>query len=152
VQQDEDVGEKIRRATDDKLRLVFDTVAAESSAAICSSAFGSSGGIYCSLLEIDCSRDGMVSTPFLGYTMSGEEFTFEGDYFAAAPNDFKFAAECLLDVEDAWAKSEWKSHPESVLSDGLLGAVNGMNLMREGRGLRGEKLVYHVDETSWPEE
>jgi hypothetical protein len=101
---------------------------------------------------MDCSRDGVVSTPFLGYTMSGEEFTFEGDYFAAAPDDFKFAAKCLLGVEDAWTKGEWKPHPESVLPSGLLGAVDGMNLMREGRGPRGEKWVYRVDETSWPEE
>lgn len=152
VQQDETVGEKIRKATNDKLKLVFDTVAVESSAAICGHAFGSNGGIYCSLLDIACPRERVTSTPFLGYSMSGEDFIFEGEKFAAAPEDFEFAVKCLRDVEDAWAKGEWKSHPESVLPGGLLGAVDGMSLMRDGRGPRGEKWVYRVNETSWPGE
>ena len=150
LQRDPDVGHKINRTTNDKLSIVFDTVALESTAAICAKAIGSEGGVYCNLLGIDCPRPDVRSTFFLGYSMSGESYIFEGDTYPAVPEDLMFATEFMPIAEKLWTEGEWKAHPERVEPRGLLGAIEGMQAMREGNGPSGEKIVYCVDDTKWP--
>ncbi|KAH8705822.1 putative zinc-binding oxidoreductase ToxD [Talaromyces proteolyticus] len=143
------VGEKIRAATDDKLKIVFDTVNVESSAAICADAIGPDGGRYCNLLGLDCPRSDVQSTFFLGYSVSGESYIFEGEKYDARPQDFDFASKFMRIAEKLWDEGRWKPHPQRVGSCGLLGALAGMDEMRKGR-YSGEKLVYRVEETTWP--
>lgn len=129
---------------------MFDTVATESTAKICAEAFGSEGGAYCSLLEVNCPRPDVESIFFLGYSLSGEEYIFEGEKFEAQPEDFVFAVKFMEVAEKLWAQGKWTPHPQRIMRRGLLGIVEGMQEMREGK-VSGEKLVYRVDETKWSE-
>jgi hypothetical protein len=131
------------------LKAVLDTVALATTAAICADAFGVNGGVYCNLLGVDCPRPDVQSIFFLGYTMSGESFIFEGERYEAQPQDFVFATKFMEIAEKLWAEGRWRPHPQRVGGDGLLGAISGMQEMREGK-VSGEKLVYRVDETNWP--
>jgi hypothetical protein len=143
------VGDQIRDATGGKLKAVFDTVAIESSAAICAAALGPEGGVYCNLLGVDCPRPDVQSIFFLGYSLSGESYIFEGERYEAQPEDFIFASNFYGIAEKLWAEGRWKPHPQRTGCDGLLGVVAGMQEMRSGK-VSGEKLVYRVDDTKWP--
>ena len=150
-QRSPNVGDQIRTATNNNLTTVFDTVSTEATATICANAIGPDGGKYCNLLGVDCPRPDVESTFFLGYSMSGESYISEGETYEAQPEDFTFATKWYDLAERLWAEGKWQPHPQSVRSGGLLGAVDGMQEMREGR-ISGVKLVYRVDETTWPED
>ena len=68
---------------------VLDTVSTEARAAICVQAIGPDSGTYCNLLEIECPRADVQSVFFLGYSMSGESYIFEGEQMEAQPEDFR---------------------------------------------------------------
>lgn len=104
----------------------------------------------CNLLEIQSERQDVKNIFFLGYSMFGEPYMFEGQKHPLVPGDFHFAIEFVDVVEKFWAQGKFKPHPQRVEPGGLLGAVDGMQYMREGKGPSGEKLVYRVDETKWP--
>ncbi|KAI1612188.1 putative zinc-binding oxidoreductase ToxD [Exophiala viscosa] len=146
---DTKVGETIRAATEGKLKNVFDTVTVESSAAICADAIGPNGGVYCNLLGLNCPRQDVQSTFFLGYGISGESYIFEGDKYEARPEDLAFASQFLALAAKLWAEGHLKPHPKRTGPGGLLGAISGMQEMREGK-VSGQKLVYRVEETRWP--
>ena len=82
--------------------------------------------------------------------MSGEEYIFEGNVYPARPDDFAFAKEFIGIAEKLWADGRWKAHPQRIEAGGLQGAVRGMQIMKDGQ-VSGEKLVYRVDETEWPD-
>lgn len=128
---------------------MFDTVAIDSTAAICAEALGAGGGVYCNLLGVDCPRPDVKSIFFLGYSLSGEEYIFEGERYEAQPEDFVFGAKFADIAERLWAEGKWKAHPQRVGNRGLLGVTDGMQEMREGK-VSGEKLVYRINETILP--
>ena len=82
--------------------------------------------------------------------MSGESYIFEGETYAAQPEDFSFAIKFIETADKLWADGKWVPHPQRVGSGGLLGAIDGMQMMKDGK-VSGQKLVYRVDETKWPE-
>lgn len=124
-------------------------MALESTAAFCSDAIGSSGGLYVNLLGVESQRSDVRSVFYLGYSASGESFIFEGQHFPAKPEDFVFAKSFSAVAERLWMEGKWKSHPVRVGSGGLIGVLDGMKQMKEGK-VSGEKLVYLVDDTEWP--
>ena len=124
-------------------------MATEATAAICADAFGAAGGKYCCLLPVEVSRADVESIFFLGYSMSGESYIFEGDHYDAQPEDYEFAREWHALAEKLWAEGKWKPHPQRVEPGGLLGAIEGMQMMKDGL-ISGVKLVYRVNETTWP--
>ncbi|PPJ61204.1 hypothetical protein CBER1_10283 [Cercospora berteroae] len=144
------VGESICDATNNQLKLVFDTVSIESSAAICAQAFGSEGGIYCNLLDTVCSREDVSSVSFLGYSMTGEQYVYEGEKIQAQLEDFILGRQYMDIAEKLWAKGQLKMHPQRVGSKGLYGTLEGMQEMRDSK-LSGEKLVYRIEDTPWLE-
>lgn len=144
-----DVGRKIFESTGGSIKKVFDTVSTADSAAICAAAFGSHGGTYCNLLGVDCPRSDVESIYFLGYDMSGEAYIFEGHSFPANPEAFEFGRKWLKIAEELWASGKWQTHRQKVGQNGLLGVLDGMQVMRQGL-VSGEKLVYRVDDTEWP--
>ncbi|KAI0409037.1 putative zinc-binding oxidoreductase ToxD [Xylaria palmicola] len=155
-----DVGQQIYEASNGSIAKVLDTVSTTSTAAICAAAFpppaapdaqGSSreDRIYCNLLGVDCPRDDVKSVFFLGYSLSGESYIFESETYPAQPEDFEFGKRWIKMVERLWGEGRLKTHPEKVGGRGLLGAVEGMEDMRQGR-VSGVKLAYRVDETAWP--
>ena len=101
------------------------------------------------MLGVDCPRPDVKSTFFLGYSLSGESYIFEGEGYDAEPEDFVFGSKFTGIAEKLWAEGRWKPHPQRVGPWGLLGCIDGMKEMREGK-VSGEKLVYRVDETEWP--
>jgi hypothetical protein len=131
------------------LRTVFDTVALETTASICAAAIGRDGGVYCNLLGVDCPRKDVESIFFLGYSLSGESYIFEGETYEAQPELFVYGTKFYAIAEKLWAEGKWKAHPSRIESGGLLGAVAGMQEMREGK-VSGQKLVYRIAETEWP--
>ncbi|KAF7185518.1 Protein TOXD [Pseudocercospora fuligena] len=145
------VGEQIRADTNNELSLVLDTVAVESSAAICAKAIGASGGIYCNLLGIDGPRDDVKSIFFLAYELSGESYIFENEHYEGMPESLEFGRKYYAIAEHLWAEGSWEPHPVNVRTGGLLGAIDGMQAMRNGMEPSGEKLVYRIDETIWPD-
>ncbi|KAK3653409.1 hypothetical protein LTR56_004613 [Elasticomyces elasticus] len=148
--RDAAVGKQIRQDTDGKITKVFDTVGMDTSAAICADAIGASGGMHCTLLPVETSREEVESIFFLGYDITGESYKFEGESYPAKPELFEWTKKFTTLAEKLWAEGKWQPHPQSVKEGGLLGAVEGMNLMREGKGPSGEKWVYRVDDTKWP--
>lgn len=121
----------------------------EVTSAICAKAIGPAGGIYCNLLGAYSPRADVESIFFLGYSMSGEAYIFEGEQMEAKPEDLEFGAQFYSIAEKLWADKKWTPHPQRVEEGGLLGITDGLQQMREGR-VRGEKLVYLVDDTVWP--
>lgn len=109
------------------------------------------GGTYVSLLPVECPRSDVKSIFFLGYSMSGEDYILEGDSYPAQPEDFEFGKKWVTLAEKLWSEGKLKTHPENMLQGGLLGALKGMQAMKEGKGPSGEKWVYRVDETRWPQ-
>ncbi|KIX96823.1 uncharacterized protein Z520_07543 [Fonsecaea multimorphosa CBS 102226] len=144
-----DVGRQIYAATNGKLKIVFDTVATEATAQICADAFGDAGGVYCNLLNVDCPHPKVRSEFFLGYSLSGEPFIYEGEFFDAQPDDLAFGSAFARVAERLWREGKWKPHPQRVERGGLLGVVDGLQQMIEGK-VSGEKLVYLIEETEWP--
>ncbi|KAK5719102.1 hypothetical protein LTR15_007625 [Elasticomyces elasticus] len=149
--RDAAVGKQIRQDTAGKITKVFDTVGLDSSAAICADAIGPSGGTHCTLLPVETSRMDVESIFFLGYDITGESYKFEGESHPAKPELFEWTRKFTTLAEKLWAEGKWQPHSQSVKEGGLLGAVEGMNLMREGKGPSGEKWVYRVDDTKWPQ-
>jgi hypothetical protein len=144
------VGEEIRKATNDRLIKVFDTVSKESSAKISAEALSSKGGIYVNLLgEYDAPRSDVESIFFLVYGITGEKYIFEGKHWEAQPTYYEFATNFFPLVEKLWGEGKWTEHPREVRSGGLIGVLDGMKDMKEGK-ISGYKLVYNVGETQWP--
>lgn len=90
----------------------------------------------------------MKSVFFLGYSLLGESYVYEGQTYEAQPEDFAFGCKFYEVAEALWTEGRWKPHPQRVGPGGLLGAIDGMQEMREGK-VSGVKLVYRVDETRW---
>ena len=110
----------------------------------------SEGGIYVNLLgEYDVPRTDVESIFFLVYGITGEEYIFEGKHWVAQPTYYHFASVFFPIVEKLWSENKWVEHPREMRPDGLLGVLDGMKDMKEGK-ISGYKLVYHVDETIWP--
>ncbi|KAK0793574.1 hypothetical protein LTS16_012477 [Friedmanniomyces endolithicus] len=151
LQRDPNIGKQIHKDTNGKLTTVFDTVGLDSSAAICADAFGPQGGMYCSLLPVEVARKDVKSIFFLGYDLKGESYRFEGDTYPAKPEILEWSKKFTTLAEKLWVEGKWVPHPVSVKGGGVLGAVEGMQLMREGKGPSGEKWVYRVEETVWSE-
>ncbi|GAP82495.1 putative zinc-binding oxidoreductase [Rosellinia necatrix] len=151
-----DVGQLIHEASNGSITRILDTVNEEGTAAICAAAFSPrtnparrESRIYCNLLGVDCPRDDVESVFFLGYSLSGEAYVFEAEPHPARPEDFEFGRTWMPAAEKLWAQRRLATHPEKVGTGGLQGCIEGMEEMRRGR-ISGVKLVYRVEETSWP--
>ncbi|KAI1275325.1 putative zinc-binding oxidoreductase ToxD [Xylaria sp. FL0933] len=149
------VGQQIREASRGSITKVFDTVNIPSTASICAAAFPQPDShhgedfIYCNLLGERCPRDDVSSVFFLGYSLSGESYIFETQEYPAQPEDLQFSKRWFPIAEKLWAEGKLKHHPEKVGEGGLLGCLEGMEELRRGQ-VSGVKLVYRVEETSWP--
>jgi hypothetical protein len=80
------------------------------------------------------------------YTIFNEPFTKSGNDVPAIPEDFASAKSIVSTVEKLLADGKLKTHPEKVGSNGLKGVLQGMLDLKNGK-VRGEKLVYRVEET-----
>ncbi|KAK4973094.1 hypothetical protein LTR42_006388 [Elasticomyces elasticus] len=141
--KDPECGKKINKDTDNKLTLALD-----SAAKICAEAMSSdpSGAKYGSILGVKFPREGVETKATFMYTIFNEPFTKGGKDFPAVPEDFEFAKQFFGITEKLLAEGKLKTHPEQVGPDGLAGALQGMEDMKNDK-VSGKKLVYRVSDT-----
>ncbi|KAL3431468.1 chaperonin 10-like protein [Aspergillus tetrazonus] len=137
---------KIREYTNDKLRLVLDTISLEPSAKFCDGALSTSGGEYSALLPVSIDRANVNSRVTLAYTAIGEEFQFGDKTLPANPEDKEFATRFATITESLLQDGKIRVHRPRIGKNGLQGVLEGLELLKEDK-VSGEKLVYRVEET-----
>ncbi|KAF2849571.1 oxidoreductase-like protein [Plenodomus tracheiphilus IPT5] len=140
--KDPECGDKIRKATDDKLKLVFDCIAEGSSPDIIAKALSSSGGHVSTLLPAKSfgGRDDVKHNFTFAYTSLGEKYD---DRFPASQEDYEFGKKFWALAEDLINSGKVKTHPTEVRK-GLEGVPQGLNDLKDGK-VSGVKLVYTVE-------
>ena len=83
-------------------------------------------------------------------TVFGESFDKLGEHVPAKPEDYAFTKSFWQITQGLLATGELKPHPIRLGEEGLVGVFEGMQQSRLGK-VSGEKLVYRVDDTEWPE-
>ncbi|RAH70537.1 zinc-binding alcohol dehydrogenase family protein [Aspergillus aculeatinus CBS 121060] len=144
--KDPDTPAAIRRYTDNKLRLVLDTISVEASAKFCDEALSTEGGEYSALLAVGIERQNVNDRWTLAYTAVGEDFTFGETPMPAKPQDREFAARFWETATQLLAEGKIKVHRPKVGARGLEGVMEGLELLKQDK-VSGEKLVYNVEET-----
>lgn len=138
-----DVGTKIRKASNDKLKLVFDCISEGNSFDIGTAAISSSGGHLSALLPPpeDFPRKDVKASFTLGYTALGEHFS---EKVPANQTDYEFGAKFWKIAEGLLNSGKIKPHPAEVRK-GLEGVPQGLQDLKNGK-VSGVKLVFTVDE------
>ncbi|RAL15181.1 zinc-binding alcohol dehydrogenase family protein [Aspergillus homomorphus CBS 101889] len=136
----------IRKHTQNKLRLVLDTISLEPTAKFCDEALSTDGGEYSSLLPVKIERANVNDRFTLGYTAFGEDFNFGNTPFPAKPEDREFAARFWEMSAKLLEERKVKVHRPKVGPAGLKGVLEGLELLKQEK-VSGEKLVYNVEET-----
>lgn len=144
--KDPQAAAEIRKHTNDNLKLVFDCISLESSAAFCDNAISTAGGEYSALLNIKIERANVNDRFTLAYTTLGEAFKFGDIPIPANPEDRTYAEKFIAMAEPLLAQGKIKVHPPKVGTDGLKGVLEGLQLLKADK-VSGEKLVYNVSET-----
>ena len=138
--KDPDVGAKIRKATNDNLRLVFDTIAEHGAPEIAAAAISSKGGHYSSIVPAKIARDDVKSTFTIAYTIFGERYN---SMFPASQEDFEFAVKFWRASADLINSGKIKPHP-ALVRKGLEGIPQGLDDLKNNR-VSGKKLVYTIE-------
>jgi NADPH:quinone reductase-like Zn-dependent oxidoreductase len=147
--RDPECGKKINEATNNSLKLVWDTISLPASAAICAEALSSdsAGARYGTILPVKLpGREDVETVSTFMYTIFNEPFTKVGRDTPAIPEDFEFAKKFFNIAEQLLAEGKLKNHAEKVGRGGLEGALQGLEDMKNDR-VSGQKLVYRVAET-----
>lgn len=147
--KDADVGKQINRDTNDSLKLIWDTISLAPSAKICAEALSSdsTGAKYGTILPVKLPGRTDVETTFtFMYTIFNEPFTKAGRDNPAVPEDFAFGKKFFQIAEELLAAGKLRTHPEQVGAEGLKGALQGMEDMKNEK-VSGRKLVYRVADT-----
>ena len=148
--RDPDCGKNINRDTNDSLKLIWDTISVESSNTICAQAFSSdpSCAKYGTILERDdtFSREGIERKFTFMYTIFNDPFMIDGEDIPVVREDFEFAKKFFGITEQLLQEGKLRTHPEKVGPNGLEGALQGMEDMKNDK-VSGTKLVYRVEDT-----
>jgi NADPH:quinone reductase-like Zn-dependent oxidoreductase len=136
--------EKIKKYTNDSLKLVWDTISLKSSADFCAKIIAS-GGTYGNILRQTLpGREDVKQTYSIGYTSVGEPFEKGGRKYGAeeTQRDYDWIQKWMLVGEQLLAEGKLKAHPIKV-GKGLENVLEGADLMRHDK-VSGQKLVYTV--------
>ena len=140
--RDPDVGAKIREATNDSLKLVFDTISEKGSPEISAAAISSKGGHYSSILAVsDFPRKDVKNSFTLAYTAIGERFS---EQLPANKADYDFGYEFWRISENLINDEKIKPHTAEVRPGGLGGIAQGLKDLENGK-VSGVKLVYTIE-------
>ena len=82
---------------------------------------------------------------FLTYTALGKPFWFFFKYWPAVPEDYRVATEYMQRLPELLRLGAFQPVPHRLMEGGLEGIGQGLAELKAGR-VRGEKLVYHVNE------
>ena len=133
--------EKIKKLD---VKLIWDTISLESSAAFCAKVIAH-GGAYGKILDVEMKdRPDVKNTFNLGYTSLGERVekafgTFSQEH---CEKDYEFMKKWILEGDRLLAEKKLKPHPIKV-SKGFEGIIQGMDDMRDDK-VSGQKLVFSV--------
>lgn len=140
--KDPDCGAKIREATKDNLKLVFDTISEKSSVAISCAALSTQGGHYSSFPPVKARpRDDVKYSSTLAYTALGVKFS---DDYPASQADYEFGVKFWRLSEELINSGKIKAHPVEVRAGGLDVVPQGLQDLKDGN-ISGVKLVYKVE-------
>lgn len=144
---DPTVASQIREFTHNKLKFAYDTVGQEESAKICAESLSTEPGCrYSTIYPVQRPRDDIAVVSTLMYTIFNEDVQLGSMRFSASVEDFEFARSFMGMTETLLGDGRLTNHREKIGENGLLGVVDGLNRMQEGK-VRGEKLVYRVADT-----
>lgn len=139
--KDSECGAKIRVATNDKLKLVFDCISEGASPGICAAAVSSTGGHVSTILPVkDLGREDVKVNFTLAYTAIGEKYS---DSIPKSEADYEFGARFWKVAEGLINEGKIKAHPTEVRK-GLEGVPQGLLDLKDGK-VSGVKLVYTVE-------
>ena len=144
----------VKTATNNQLKLAFDTIGSAETGKATAAAMSSSGGRYSSTEDggpelIKAEFPNITAQAILAYTMIGEEFVWadrdELITFEARLEDFEFGKTFWELAHGLLASGQVKPVRTTVDfgGKGLEGVLVGLEELREGK-VRGGKLVYHV--------
>ena len=78
--------------------------------------------------------------------MVGEAFDKFGKHYDPKPEDFEYCKKFWEVTQKLVDEKKLHPHPAKVGKDGLVGAFDGFQQLRDGK-VSGVKLVYRVEET-----
>lgn len=126
---DPEVGENIRKFTDNKLKYVLDTVSLEPTFAICAAALSTTSepeNRYAALAPAtDSPREDVVVKYTMAFTALGEEFLFGEGSVPAVPGDHEHATVFFKLAEKLIGERKLVPHPKTVGTGGLNGVLDG---------------------------
>jgi len=138
-----DCAEKIRKYTNNSLKLVWDCIALEPSAKICSEAIAPGPGAhYGCLLAVEFPRSDVTVTPTLAYSTLGEPFDKGFAKSDDTSEDFAFAKKWSEIAEKILLEGKLQVHKPRVGS-GLENVLSGLEELKADK-VSGEKLVYRL--------
>ncbi|KAF8681004.1 NADPH quinone reductase [Rhizoctonia solani] len=150
--RDTDIVEQIQKATENSLKLAFDTVGETDAQIICVKSLAPTpdgarpGKVMVSLIpneDAKALRKDVIVLNTVIYTAFGRSFELAKIQFPASPEDRAHMASWMPKLEELAAKGQIKPNPVRLWPGGL-GAVNeGFQYMREGK-VSAEKIVYNV--------
>ncbi|KIV91485.1 hypothetical protein PV10_06020 [Exophiala mesophila] len=132
---------KIKLLTDNKLRLVWDTIASPETAKFCTDCIVS-GGTYGAIVRVKCPREDVKHTYSLGTTCFGEPVHKYGFHIENTTKDFEFTKKWTSIIESLLEQRQLKVHPSRV-GQGLENVLGGTEEVRLGK-ISGQKLVYTI--------
>ena len=100
-------------------------------------------GVYCNLMGVNAPREDVRSIFFLGYSVIGEAFYYEGKEWPVVDEDYELAKTFGTLAEELLAQEKIKPHPAAVRAGGFDAIVAGLEDLKQGR-VSGEKLVYVI--------
>jgi NADPH:quinone reductase-like Zn-dependent oxidoreductase len=141
---DSQCAEDIRKFTDGKLALAFDTVSTPPTAKLCADVLTTAGGAkYGSLGWVEIGRQDVETFFTLAYTSFGESYTFiDGKEVPANYSDFEFAKSFWELSRGLLEAGKLKVHRPRT-GKGWQSVLDGLQLLKQGK-VSGEKLVYVV--------
>ncbi|KKA22159.1 Alcohol dehydrogenase [Rasamsonia emersonii CBS 393.64] len=130
---DPECGKKINEYTQNKLKYVWDCISTDDSVKICAEALTSGPGAhYGTILSPEFPRKDVKYTVTLAYTGIGEDFDKFGAKFANNQAHAEFQAKWWAEeAQPLLANGTIKVHPVSLRKNGLAGAIEGMQEMKE---------------------
>ncbi|KAF8862863.1 zinc-binding oxidoreductase [Acephala macrosclerotiorum] len=139
-------GQQIYDYTKGDLKLVWDTIGSEQGIQICMTSLSARPGCYYgTILLNEIPRKDVVCTSSVLMTFPGEAFDLFVKHFPASTENFEFAKMFTTLIEKLLAEGKLKPHPVKLCEGGLQGALEGLNLVGDGK-VSGIKLVYQVAE------
>ncbi|TVY17738.1 Protein TOXD [Lachnellula arida] len=122
-----EVGENIRKFTDNNLKYVYDIISSAPSVAICTAAISTAPepkAQYTALLPVEFPREDVDSGFTMAYTCWGNPFRRFGMQWPAKLEDYEFTVKFIKLVDGLITEGKIVPHPATVGTNGLHGILD----------------------------